>query len=418
MVNRLFFGLMAASSALALLRGFILAAILTPDGFGRYAMLFAIGTFSASLLSFGMIERSLKRFPRLFVDGHFRQALTEADKIGKNLAVRAAVVAAAAIPVLIVFGEAGWIASTLLAAGVAFSVGWQSAYISLQRAEGDLTKIGVASISRTTVALAMGACGALIFGWQGSLLGEICGGLLGGIISRYFTLKKFRDIPEAHRPDVGTPAVITEQRELWTFAGFLGAAVPLYLDRSLVASLFGHNVTGTYAVLMLFVMGCYTATGIVSQKIGPQLIRMERGGAAKSSQLRLLSQWSVAISAIALAGMTFVGWVLIDGPLDFYSVRYGITWPAIASAAILAALQVTHLFEWFLLAHDKEANLFAATMVLLFALSLAVAYSASHSVGLVEFIWLFALAKALQLLTLGSFVVVAARTTELHCPAK
>ncbi len=408
MANRLFFSLMAASSALALLRGFILAALLSPDGFGRYAMLFAIGTFAASLLSFGMIERSFKRFPRLVVDGHADQALTEADRISKTLALRAAAAAAICIPVLLVLGETGWVASALLAAGVAFSVGWQSIYISLQRAEGDLAKVGVASISRTILALALGAIGALIFGWQGSLLGEIFGGILGGVISRHFMRAKIRDAQDSD-DTARLPPVLSEQRELWTFAGFLGASVPLYLDRSVVATMFGHESAGTYAVLMLFVMGCYTATSIVSQKLGPQLIRMERGGAAKMSQLLLLARWSIGLSVLALGGMAVAGWALIDGPLQFYSARYGITWPMIGAAAVLAALQVTHLSEWFLLAYDRESNVFSATMVLLVTLAMGVAYAALASVGIVGFIWLFALAKALQFIALTSFVAAAVR---------
>ena len=115
MANRLFFLLMAASSALALLRGFVLAGILPVDGFGRYAMLFAIGTFAASLLSFGMIERSFKRFPRLCVDGHTAWALNEADRIAKKLGGRAVLAIAICSLILLLASQAEWLVAALLA---------------------------------------------------------------------------------------------------------------------------------------------------------------------------------------------------------------------------------------------------------------------------------------------------------------
>jgi O-antigen/teichoic acid export membrane protein len=409
--NRLFFLLMAGSSTLALLRGFVLAGVLPVDGFGRYAMVFAIGTFAASLLSFGMVERSFKRFPRLCVDGHTAWALNEADRITKKLGLRAILATATCPLILPLMGRTDWLIAAILGAGVALGVGTQSIYISLQRAEGDLTKIGIASLSRALLALLLGASGALAFGWTGALIGEIGGGLLGGLISRYFIRAKIQSKTDVERTNQ-LPPVAAEQRELWTFLGFLGAAIPLYLDRGVVTTLLGLNATGTYAVLMLFVMGTYTATGIVSQKLGPQLVRMQRSGSRSATQLWLLGQWSFGISAVGFLGMLIAGWLIIDGPLHFYAVRYDIDWAMLLAAAALAALQVTHLSEWFLLAHDEERGVFGATMVLLTSLALAVAIAAHTRQDITGVIWLFAFAKALQLITLSGLALAAARRGE------
>lgn len=411
MANRLFFLLMAASSSLALLRGFVLAGILPVDGFGRYAMLFAIGTFAASLLSFGMIERSFKRFPRLCVDGHTAWALNEADRIAKKLGGRAVLAIAICSLILLLASQAEWLVAALLAAGVAFGVGTQSIYISLQRAEGDLTKIGIASLSRALLAVALGASGALAFGWNGALGGEIVGGLLGGLISRHFIRTKIKGKDDSEDADQ-LPPIAAEQRELWTFLGFLGAAIPLYLDRSMVTALLGHSAAGTYAMLMLFVTGTYTATSIVSQKLGPQLVRMQRSGVGSGAQLWLLGQWSFGISIVGFVGMLFAGWLIIDGPLHFYATRYDINWAMLLAAAVLAALQVTHLSEWFLLAHDRERSVFGATIVLLGSSALAVTIAAYTREDITGILWLFALAKASQLATLAGLALSATRHGE------
>ncbi len=285
MANRIFFILMALSSALALLRGFALAGLLTVDGFGRYAMLFAIGTFGASMLSFGLIERSYKRFPRLCADGHLATALAEADKIVTKLGGRALIVTLVCLATLWLAGRSEWQLAVTIAAAVALSAAVQSAYVSLQRADGALTAIGIASFGRAAITLAFGACGAFFLGWNGALLGEISGGLLGGWISRSYIKASIADDRAVSEKSMDDAPIALEQKELWTFAGFLGAAVPLYLDRTFVTMLLGHQATGTYALLMLFVMGVYTATAIVSQKVGPELVRMQQRGVSGSVQL-------------------------------------------------------------------------------------------------------------------------------------
>jgi hypothetical protein len=411
MANRIFFILMALSSALALLRGFALAGVLTVDSFGRYAMLFAIGTFGASLLSFGMIERSYKRFPRLCADGHLATALVEADKIVVKLGIRALIVAISCWAVLSLAGRSEWQLASIIAVAVAFSAAVQSAYVSLQRADGALTAIGIASFGRAAITLVFGACGAFLLGWNGALLGEISGGLLGGWISRFYIKANIGSDRILAENGIGDASIALEQKELWTFAGFLGAAIPLYLDRTFVTMLLGHKATGTYALLMLFVMGIYTATAIVSQKVGPELVRMQQRGVSGALQLRALSKWCVGLSAFGVTGMLMVGWVLIDGPMQSYAARYDLEWTLLFAAALLAALQISHLLEWMLLAHDAERSVFIATTVLLLSLAAAIMVAFQAQVDLVALVWLFASAKLTQLISLVILTLLAVRRT-------
>ena len=407
MANRIFFVLMGLSSALALLRGLVLAAILPVDGFGRYAMLFAIGTFAASLLSFGLIERSLKRFSRLCADGHLDSAFTEADLIARSLALRALLVAVATVGLMLAAGLTAWLVPGLLALGVALSAGLQSTYISLQRSDGELRGMGLTSLARALLALMMGLAGASLYGWIGALFGEIAGGLLGGLLSRQFMVRKLS--ASAQRlPSEGLPPIEAPQRELWTFVGFLGAAVPLYLDRTIVTALLGHAATGTYAMLMLFVMGAYTATGIVSQKLGPQLVHMQRLRAGSRAQVLLLARWSTALAAIGFCGMLVVGWLLLSGPLQYYGVRYDLGWSLLVPVAVLAGLQITHLLEWFVLAHDREYGVMAGSAALLLVLTVGVVMAVFRDGDLTWLLWTFAVAKVCQLLTLSCVVLIAA----------
>lgn len=405
MANRIFFALMALSAGLALVRGFALAAVLPVAEFGRYATVFAIGTFSASLFSFGLIERSLKRFPRLVADGHGLWALDEADRMVKKLAVRAAMAALPAIGIMSLLW-ADWVIAIVLWAAVAFATAAQSAYISLQRANGDLTGIGIASLSRALLSLSLAVAAAFLFGWQAALIGEVAGGLLGAVICRQFTVTGLSTFGE-ERPDNAKLAVDPEERELWTFLGFLGASIPLYLDRSAVALLLGADAAGTYAVLAILIMGSYTFTSIASQKLGPELVRMERTGAERGQKLRLLFVWSGAIALTGAFGLLVAGWAIIQGPLSFFGDRYPIGWEIILPAAILASFQITHLSEWYLLAHNRESSVFICTIILLCALATAFMLAGRWNAQLDGIFWLMAAAKFAQLAAIVFAVLVA-----------
>jgi hypothetical protein len=106
-----------------------------------------------------------------------------------------------------------------------------------------------------------------------------------------------------------------------------------------------------------------------------------------------------------------VGWVLIDGPMQSYAARYDLEWTLLFAAALLAALQISHLLEWMLLAHDAERSVFIATTVLLLSLAAAIMVAFQAQVDLVALVWLFASAKLMQLISLVILTLLAVRRT-------
>jgi hypothetical protein len=395
--NGRFFMQMAASSALALARGFILAHLLVPTAFGGYALLVSLGTFSASLLSFGQIERSFKRFPRLFVDGHPGQALAEADGIIVVLARRAAVVAILMLVLLPLAGRVDWLWGAACAIGVAFTVGMQSAYISVHRASGELTALGQSALARGALAVLFAAGGAILASWPGAITGEILAAALGGLISRAYVRRSVR------RSEGASPLRDVEPagRELWLFTAFIAVSAPLYLDRVLVSLLFGKAATGTYALLMLFVMGSATLTSIVSQKLGPQLVGLQRSGQPFELQLRLLFLWVLAISAASIAGAAVAALALLEAPLSGLGSKYHLTAALMLAMGAMCAAQVSHLFEWLLISHDRERRVFEAAAIYLLALGLGLVVAVSQGSDLAAFMWVMAAGKLLHVTVLA-----------------
>ena len=80
-VNGRYLVIMSAAAMLALIRGFVVAGILDVASFGLYAAILATGMFSSAFVSFGEIERTIKRFPRLWLVEHHRYSvIDQADK--------------------------------------------------------------------------------------------------------------------------------------------------------------------------------------------------------------------------------------------------------------------------------------------------------------------------------------------------
>jgi O-antigen/teichoic acid export membrane protein len=384
---------MGLSSALALIRGFVLALLLAPASFGTYALLVAIGTFAATLLSFGAVERTYKRFPRMFVDGHAGEALVEADRIAWLLARRALGVGAVAIAVLALVGRSEWIAGALCASGAALGVGLQSGYISVHRASGELVPLGLAAMARTLLALLFAAVGAVLASWPGAMAGEIVAALVGGWVSRAFVIRTVGRAQRAPARPLDPP-----QRELWLFVAMLIASIPVYLDRLVVSLVYGGSVLGSYGVLMLFVTGSFTLVTIVVQALGPQLVKLEHKGASLRSQLGLLLAWTAGVSLLVIIGMAVASLLLLHGPASTLGLKYSLTPGLLIATTALAMLQINPMFDWMLLSHNRERQVFVAALIYLTVLAAGVGAVIVTRGSLVHFLWIMSAAKMVQLM--------------------
>lgn len=388
-----FFVQMGASSALALVRGFVIAWLLSAAGFGIYALIVGIGTFSASVLGLGRIEQTNKIFPRLFVDGRWADARREADAVARLLGRNAVLAVAAAVAALLVAGRSEWIGAALAAGGVALGVAWVAIYMSLQRASGDLSMVGRANIARTLIALVLSAAGASLGSWPGAIAGEVAAAFLGAWIFRRFARRSEGAPTATVAADAGAGA-----QRYWLFGGFLLAAVPLYLDRTFVVAVYGAAAAGAYAFLMLFVTAAATVTTILVQKIGPQIVRMERQGAGIGAQIGLMARWGGAMIAISAVGMAAAAFVLLEGPAAALGAKYGLTPALLAATAVLSFTQVSTMLDWILLSRDRERLVFLAAAIYLAAIASSAVLVVEAGAPLIAAIWALAAGKLLQII--------------------
>jgi hypothetical protein len=337
----------------------------------------------------------------MFVDGHAGTALIEADRIARLLALRAGVTGAVAIVPFALFGGGEWVLGVVCAAGIALSMSVQSGYISVHRASGELLPLARAALARTLLALLLAALGAAVASWPGAMAGEIVAALIGGWIGRTFVARTVRAVET-----VPLKPIEPVQKEFWLFVAVLIGAVPVYLDRAFVSVVFGTHALGSYGVLMLFVTGAFTLVTIIVQALGPQLVKLEHRGASLRSQLGMLLGWTAAASIFIVSGMVVASMLLLHGPIQPLGTKYSLDLGQLLATTALAMLQVSLMFDWMLISHDRERPVFLAALIYLLVLAGGVGVFIQTLDGIEQFMWIMAGAKLAQVVIQLVFIAL------------
>lgn len=385
-----YLALMAAGAVVSLVRGFVIAALLPPKEFAVYAMAVSAGALLANFLSFGLIEGTVKQFPRLVMAGGAGSLLSIADRGARTLAIRALL----GLPVLaaIMFlVDSSRPLLFLAVAGVSFGAAWLNLLASVQRSTLNVLNVALANDARAFLYLALASLGAVFFGLTGALSGEIIGALLGALVSREIfkaTLRRDSHLRPTSPAVVGVPA----EAGIAVFLAYSALAVPLYLDRSYVASVFGIRDAATYAVLALFASGASVFVNIVAQKVGPQIIASERAGVSLSGLLALATRWSLVVAVIWAAAISAVRWASSAGWLAFLA-KYELTPQLFWAVLALGCVQVASIFEFILLARDREWDFLRLASVYLLMVCVLAGFVAWKGLPLLSFIYLLSFTK-------------------------
>lgn len=394
-----YFAVMGLSSLLTLMRSVVLALVLAVNDFGVYAMAVALGAFVANAISFGRIEATLKQFPRLWHDGRSDETVRHSDVIARQLAGRAV---ALAVPL--------WMAAALwkpsiavsLAAGIAaFAIGmsWTTIYASTLRASGCLRALGIATFLRAILALVLAIVGGFLLDWRGAILGEIVGAVVGAVVMRRLAVRRAQE-PAGQTVDDHEGEARRDQPEtggLTLYWSNLLLSIPLYFDRVLVAATSGLAASGAYSFLLLFSVVASTMLGILVQKVGPDIVRMEREQQSVRAQVLLVSRWGGAAMMLFVIGLAAAGCGLFIWPAPWLAEKYALDGMTFACAGVLSVLHVTVLLDWILISRDRERDAFIAALGYVIGFGLAgVALLLSHG-SLIVFLVGMIFARLIQI---------------------
>lgn len=401
----LFLGVMGGASALSLARGFVVASLLDAASFGTYAVTVALGAFCSIILSAGRVEQTQKTYPRLWAEGRQREVLKQADRTAWVVVLRAVVLGAILLLGCFVAEAARWIPIALATTCLATLTAGVSLYASAHRASLDLGSMSTVGFARAASALICGCYGAWLWSWEGAIAGELVGGAFGTWLSRKW-VKALAWTPDLPHKEVGLPIKFRDRSGTWFFITAITAAVPSYLDRFFVAHHWGNEAAGSYGFLMLFVTGANVVTGILVQKLGPQLVQMAHLGSFVRDQVRLSVAWASAAGVAYFTGMLISTFILFATSFNSLAIKFDLEVQSLVLATVLCFLQLGHIIEWVLISRDRESMVSIGSSIYLVAGLALASVSVWLHWSLIEFLRGLVFAKTIHIMALLVFVAL------------
>ena len=388
----------SAASAVGLAKTLLLAAILAPEDFGRYAAFIGIAVVATVLISFGRIERTTKAWPRAWEAGGFDFLRADYAQAMRVLAGRGLALSAIGL-MLAGFGLAGGAFGSITASGIALGslLIVPGAVLLLTasglRAAGSMRKLLAFTAARSGLTLLLATPLAWITGWQGALAGELVGQGLVAIWS-WATVRRFFSGGAAGDGFAEGAMAVSHGRTLYA-SNLVGSLVP-FGGRGFVALIADAAMAGAYAVAMVFVQVAQMFAGSVAQREGPLVIKLAQRG-----EIGLLRRLAIpALLMVLLAGGSFAIFMLSLAfpPARAFWDSYALGPIAIGMTAI-AMLAAFHLqLSFLLLAFDAERHVLAGSILSALVTYAGFLVAAAYGAGAAGFVAGVALGESLRAL--------------------
>ena len=368
MSNLFFVALMIGASALGFVRTLLAGLLLSQDQFGLYTAVIGAVALAGMMVSFGIVEATTKLYPRLWVAGRIELIWQDATRIALRQGVVIAALAAggAVLAQAGVLNVAVWLVA-LLGLFVWFQV-LMAISAAILRAVGSVALLQTFATVRGAIPLVL--VGAVLHhhDWEVAVIAET--GAAGLIAAAGLTIVHRRKsrTPQARgggSADDKLPRRSNADGRTLYFANLCSSSIALG-DRALVAALLGPAAGGAYSVIALLVQSGALLTGILSQKIGPEIIRaIHQGDSIQVTLERLRFPVMVLAHVAALALALLIGGQVVSAALADFLGERGIGVAALGLGAVLFVLQGFMVVEFVLIAADNEGVLLAASMAAL-----------------------------------------------------
>jgi len=371
---------MLMASALGFIKLLALAYAMPAQAYGQYVGYIGIATFSSMLLSFGLIERTIKDYPRRWVSGQRTEVLIDAVQICRMLALRFIALGVLVFSLSFLNFIPVEPIAVLFTTGLALCTVFLTLVGSLYRAAGVQRALQNFTLLRST--LVMGLClpvGSML-GWQGAIAGDIAGNLLsiGFAVWRLHRMYRKENFVGASHPDLA----VSDKGHYKIYTANLAVAPQSMLDRVWVNVAIGPALAGSYGVVMLIPQAVQLLGNVIVQYVGPLVIKLVH--AKKSNSNR---QSTVAFNAalLALFSLALTLSALIAKRIPFLNhifEKYAISDISLVMVGLISCGQIYALIEFHLIAHDRESKVLFASIVssIIFIVTFAGAAAAHASV--------------------------------------
>lgn len=361
-VKRFVFWMLLAS-ALGFIKLLALAYAMPAHDYGQYVAHFGIATLAGSLMSMGLVEKTIKAYPRQWVTGQRRVMLGDAARIGRVLALR--FLLAGAIGLLLSYLHLAPVSlnEVIWTTGLGLCTAWLALLASLYRAVGSQKALQNFSWWRSAATLCMALPAGWLLGWQGAIAGDILANLLGIAIGLCQLPGLYRDEPVSQPADAAAAVAdeVVDRGHHQLYLSNLAVSAVTMIDKAWVSAAIGAALAGAYGVVMLIPQIAQLLVNVVVQHIGPLVIKLAHLKQRDDSRISAVGLQAGLLAAFS-ALMTVGALVAKRLPyLDHLFAKFAISDLSLLLAGIIAAGQIYSVVEFHLIARDRESDVLLAS---------------------------------------------------------
>lgn len=403
MVRFMFWMLLA--SGLGFVKLTALVFLMDADDYGIYISLLGIAILFGIVISFGILERPIKLYPRLFSEGKRQAILDDARRILTMLLVRFCILGAVASSVVIFSEFRITFIEVLSVVVLGFLSGTLTLLASIYRAYGSKSALQAFSLWRSGCTCVLALVLGFWLGWSGAIFGDILGSVIAISYTAVKIIKLYSFAPdvEAEQSEVKSDAHKGSSGHQSLYIANMVTASASMADKSIVAAALGAATAGSYGVIMLLPQISQMLVNVVSQYIGPLVIKFVHTKHKDETRISALG-----LQAFLLAGLAVVlvvsALVAKQLPiLQFVFTKYNISDLSLILAGVIASAQIYSLIEFHLIAHDSERYVLLASILAGTAFFLLFGTAFYYSMPLEYFIAAAAIARCVQVFMLAWF---------------
>lgn len=355
---------MLVASGLGFAKVMALAQTMSPANLGSYLSIFGVAVLSGTLLSFGQIEGTTKYYPRLWTSGDHARILASVRIITTKLGLRFLATAAVALVVLPLLNVDNAVLTVFATAGIGLCSAYLALAASLLRAAENSTALQSFNLLRNGSAIVLASAGGWLFGWQGALAGDMLAALVSLVLVTWSLRKIFA---EHSAVSALVSAPVTEYIQKTgggkLYLAYLLSSSTQLLDRGFVNLALGAAAAGSYGIVALIFQIGQLVINIFAQRAGPRVIKSAQASGRARGRIESVRKpifgmllLSVGVTAVAL----LAHW--LDLPAGFFT-KYSLSWQVMLLGGGVCFMQIFSLFEFHLIARDRENDVLLASAV-------------------------------------------------------
>ena len=358
---------MLLASGLGFIKLLLLAYVMPVQEYGKYLAYFGVATISATLMSMGLVEKTIKAYPRQWVAGQRSAIIYNAVKIAVLISMRFLVACIGIIMLSYFQFLPVTINLIILTVVLGLCTSVISLIGSLYRAAGSQKALQNFSWWRSLATLCVAFPAGEMFGWQGALVGEILANLLGitigvqqlKVLYQSIELNPQKSSTNSHF----TPTASVDQGHYQLYFANLAILSVTIVDKAWLGATIGPSAAGTYGIVMLIPQVAQLIVNVIAQQIGPLIIKVAHLKLKDTSKFN-----AVGFQAGLLALFSFI---LVIGAciikrlpfLNHIFEKFSISDVSLFTAGLVAAGHIYTVLEFNLIARNREEDILVASII-------------------------------------------------------